>query len=106
MSFAEQSGDEIIADSFLPVRAKILELAATFDRIDRAAKEAPISDASLKDLQKLRQAVELLLRDDPTRAELLQKLFSRPYHEDWRSKFGLDRSAESPELDSSETVGR
>jgi hypothetical protein len=69
----------VLNREFLELRAKILELAASLDRLDRA--EGVVSDDAR--LTKLRRGLEILLSDDPDRAERIQLLFSRPYHEDW-----------------------
>jgi hypothetical protein len=67
------------------MRAKLLELAATFDRLDRG------SDAVDGDprMQKIRLSLEILLRQDSDRAEQIQLLLSREYDQDWSSRFGL-----------------
>jgi hypothetical protein len=70
---------------FLPMRAKLLDLAATLDRLDRA-------DESLDDdprMAKIRHAVEILLRQDPDRTEQIQLVLSRAYDEDWSKRLGL-----------------
>lgn len=84
-----RSAAEVLEHEFLIVRAKLLETAAAFDRIDRAAG----SVAADPRRQKLRQAVDVLASNAPNRAEQLQLLFSLPYQPDWRSEFGLADSA-------------
>jgi hypothetical protein len=88
---------DILQETFLTVRAKLLEVAATLDRIDRAdAGESKIED-DLRYL-KLKQGIHLLLSDaqaiessDATsRAELIQLLFSRTYEENWAEQFKLN----------------
>lgn len=80
-----RSADEIVDEVFLDVRAKLLEIAATLDRIDRAVKDdGELDDESEARRQKLLQATEILLSDEADRAERLQHLFSRPYQSDWR----------------------
>ena len=74
---------EILNQEFLLARAKILELAATFDRLDRA--EGDWRSSPRADL--LKQGVAILLENEEGRAERLQLLFSRPYKADWRSEF-------------------
>jgi hypothetical protein len=76
---------EVLDREFLDARAKLLSLAATLDRIDRA--EGILDDIS--PLTKLRTATELLLRPTADRAEQVQLLFSRPYNEEWREEFGV-----------------
>jgi hypothetical protein len=68
---------------FLAMRAKILELAASLDRIQRSEGEG---DARLN---KLKQALQILLSEQEGRAERVQLHFSREYCETWRESFGL-----------------
>ena len=75
----------VLEQEFLPLRARILEIAAGLDRLDR------MSGDSLNDerRERLERAIRLLLEESPTRAEQVQLLFSREYDETWREKFGL-----------------
>jgi hypothetical protein len=63
---------------FLDARARVLDLAAILDRIDRGA--GPREDPRLA---KLRQAVALLQAGGPGRAEKVQQLFSLDYDPNW-----------------------
>jgi hypothetical protein len=74
-----------LESEFLIVRAKLLEAAAAFDRLDRA--EGSVANDPRR--QKLRQALDVLAANEPDRAEKLQLLFSLPYEPNWRSKYGL-----------------
>jgi hypothetical protein len=76
---------EVFDQEFLPVRAKLLEVAAALDRVDRAG--GTIANDSRK--TQVRAAIEVLLRPDDDRAEQLQLIFSRQYEDDWREKFGM-----------------
>lgn len=70
---------------FLPLRAKLLDLAAIFDRLDRGSD-------SLDDdprMAKIRRALEILVQQDADRAEQIQLIMSRAYDADWSTKFGL-----------------
>lgn len=80
----------VLQDAYLETRAKLLEVAAVLDRIDRAesASSSLPSDAKVA-RDKLVAAIELLLNDSPDRAEKIQQLFSRQYDPQWRSEFGL-----------------
>ncbi len=83
-----RSADAVLNESFLEVRAKLLEVAATLDRIDRAsASGKPLSDAMQAQRNRLDEAIEILHEDNVGRAEKLQKLFSREYQPDWRKTF-------------------
>ena len=73
---------EVFDQEFLSVRAKLLEVAASLDRIDRA-------DGSLANDPRRTQvqaAIQVLLRPEDDRAEQLQLVFSRPYDHDWQEK--------------------
>lgn len=72
---------DILNREFLELRAKILELAASLDRLDRAQGEV----ADDPRIAKLRRGLELLLGESSNRAERVQLLFSRPYNEDWQT---------------------
>jgi len=68
---------------FLEIRAKILQLAAHFDRIDRASGDASPDPR----LAGIRAALAVLQEDRPDRAERVQLIFSRPYESTWRKAF-------------------
>ena len=63
---------------FLDARARVLDLAAILDRIDRGA--GPRDDPRLA---KLRQAVTILEAGGPGRAEQVQQVFSLSYDPNW-----------------------
>ena len=78
---------QVLDREFLEIRAKILEVAASMDRLERA-------DGSVADdprLGRLRDAVQLLLDPAEGRAEQVQLLFSRFYEDGWRQTFDLPR---------------
>ncbi len=77
---------QVLDREFLEIRAKILELAASLDRLDRGAGDV----SSDPRMNRVLDGVRLLLRDEGGRAEELQLLFSRPYDDRWKSAFGLD----------------
>ena len=60
---------------FLGIRCRLIELAATLDRIDRATDSA----ASDPRLAQIRRSLEILVAGAPNRAEQVQMLFSLPY---------------------------
>ena len=74
---------EVLEREFLEVRAKLLQVAATLDRIDRAEG----SVAGDVRVGKIRQALEVLLGPAADRAELIQMIFSRSYDDRWRQVF-------------------
>lgn len=74
---------EVLNREFLEMRAKLLELAASFDRLDRAA--GSVDDDPR--LAKLRQALAILNQPEPGRAAEIQQLFSLSYDPDWQQAF-------------------
>lgn len=86
----QRAATEVLGESFLEVRAKLLEVAATLDRIDRAADQsASLADSAAQQRATLTEAIEILLNDQPERAERLQHLFSRDYRPQWREEMKL-----------------
>jgi hypothetical protein len=77
---------EILEREFLQARAKLLQVAATLDRLSRAAGSVEDDPRAAR----LRQAAQVLLSDDANRAEQIQMIFSRPYESDWRGRFFSD----------------
>lgn len=76
---------QVLDREFLEIRAKILELAASLDRLDRG-------DGDVADDPRMRLVMgglAILSDDQPSRAERLQLLFSQRYEDDWRKKFGI-----------------
>jgi hypothetical protein len=73
----------VFEQEFLPIRAKLLEVAAALDRIDRS-KGTISSDRRRTQVQ---AAIQVLLRPEDDRAEQIQLIFSRPYEDDWHAKF-------------------
>ncbi len=89
-----RSAQQILQEEFLIARAKILELAAIFDRIDRATSESPAG--SNEDLEKSKRQLELLAKgvailqdSEPQRASRVQALMSRPYDPNWREQWTI-----------------
>lgn len=76
---------ELMNREFLQIRAKLLELAAAFDRIGRA----PGSVTDDPRLVQIHRALELLNSETHDRAEQIQQIFSRAYDPAWRESFGL-----------------
>jgi hypothetical protein len=74
------SAAEVLNREFLDVRCKVLELAAAFDRLDRAAGDV----GGEKRLEQLREALAIVMDQAGDRAERVQMIFSRPYDEAWR----------------------
>jgi hypothetical protein len=76
---------DVFDQEFLTIRAKLLEVAAALDRIDRAGG----SLANDPRRTQVQAAIQVLLRPDDDRGEQLQLVFSRPYEFDWREKLKM-----------------
>ena len=82
------NAQQILDRQFLETRARILQIAADLDRLDRA-EGAVAGDPRLA---QLREGVEALLGDSAGRAERVQLIFSRHYDSEWKEQFGLATS--------------
>ena len=78
---------QILDREFLEIRAKILEVAAALDRIERA--DGDVSNDSRMAL--IADAINVIAQEqsDPIRAEKIQLLFSRAYDEKWLEEFAI-----------------
>jgi hypothetical protein len=85
MPSAERSSQQILEAEFLAARAKLLELAALLDRIDRGGEPRADNDK----MKLLHTALELLRDSHGNRAEQIQLVFSRPYEDDWRTQLEI-----------------
>jgi hypothetical protein len=75
------SAPEVLNREFLEIRCKILELAAAFDRLERA-------DGSIDEdprVARLREALSTVLDQSADRAEQVQMIFSRTYDDEWQT---------------------
>jgi hypothetical protein len=83
------SAAEVLNREFLEIRARLLQVAAALDRLDRA--ECPAGESVDGDprLQRIHRALAVLDSDRPGRAEQIQMIFSRDYTPTWRGDFGL-----------------
>ncbi len=76
---------EVLDREWLTVRARLLEVAAALDRIDRA-------DGSVADdprIGQIGESLALLANERGSRAEQLQMAFSLPYESEWRERYGV-----------------
>jgi len=64
---------------FLEARSKLLDLAATLDRLDRGEGAA----AADPRVERIRQALLTLLKTESGRAERVQQIFSLAYDPEW-----------------------
>ena len=76
---------DILNREFFEIRCKILELAASFDRLDRS--EGDVAEDRRLDL--IHEALDVLQGSKPDRAEQIQLIFSRPYDDDWQRTFNF-----------------
>ena len=74
------SAAEVLSREFLEIRAKVLEIAAAFDRLERAAGD--VSDDPR--LARLYKALKVVSEPKCDRAEQVQLVFSRSYDETWQ----------------------
>ena len=72
---------------FLGIRGRLIELAATLDRIDR--DDGPQADDPRP--SRIRRALQILMSDTSDRAERIQIEFSLPYDEKWDLRIGNQR---------------
>jgi hypothetical protein len=73
----------VLDHDFLEIRARILDVAASLDRLDRAS-EPPGTHHPDRRLAQIRLALEALSIPEPTRAETIQRIFSLDYDPAWR----------------------
>jgi hypothetical protein len=89
MTSAAPSGP-VLDWEFLPIRAKLIEIAAALDRIDRSDESA---DGNPR-IEQIRQALVTILGTEGDRAEQIQLIFSRLYDDQWREKLSVGRSTQ------------
>jgi hypothetical protein len=70
-----RSAQQTLDRDYLEMRCRCLSLAADLDRIERAESGKAVL-ASDPRIQRLRQAIAILLRDEPGKAEAVQNVFS------------------------------
>jgi hypothetical protein len=76
---------DLLNREFLEIRAKLLELAASLDRLDRAAGSVEGEPR----MNSIRQALDVLLNGNADHAEQIQLIFSRDYDDDWQQKLNI-----------------
>ena len=69
----------VLNRDFLEIRARLLDLAASLDRLDRAPDTPPVD----RRLAQTHQAIEALREPGPGRAETIQRIFSLEYDPHW-----------------------
>jgi len=72
---------ELFQREFLPMRGKLLEVAAALDRLER--KDPLLLD--YPGMDQISKAIEALRQNGQARAETVQKIFSLAYNPDWNT---------------------
>lgn len=80
------SAPQILDREFLNLRAKILELAALLDRLNRSPGDVQHDPR----MEQLERALAVLQSKQSDRAEQVQLIFSLPYEKNWKRTLGLD----------------
>ncbi len=80
-----KSSKQILDREFLELRSKLLDLAASLDRIDRAEG----SVAADQRMRLLAEGIRIIGNQSPQRAYQIQQLFSRQFDPQWKQKFNL-----------------
>ncbi len=76
---------DVLNREFLEVRARLLQVAAALDRLDRAT--GSVADDPRR--QNIALALEVLSGSAAGRAEQIQMIFSRTYSANWRDSFEI-----------------
>ncbi len=79
---------EVLNREFLEIRARLLQIGASLDRLDRAEGSADTDPR----LEAIRRALAILADGQADRAERIQLLFSRPYDDQWQAAFAGQKS--------------
>jgi len=79
------SSAEVLNREFFEIRAKLLEVAASLDRIDRAEGDV----AGDPRLALFDETMRILREEQNDRAEQIQLLFSRDYDDAWQKTFAM-----------------
>jgi hypothetical protein len=74
---------KVLDREFLEIRCRLIDIAASLDRIDRADSAQQV--AADPRLAQIRGGIEVLLRERAERAERVQAAFSDPYDPNWRT---------------------
>ncbi len=76
---------EVLDREWLSIRARLIEVAAALDRIDRA-EGSVVADPRLGQIG---ESLAVLANGRENRAEQLQMAFSLPYDPQWRERYGV-----------------
>ena len=80
---SQQSAPEVFDQVYLDIRARVLQVAASLDRIDRSEDAETVQEDRRRSL--IQQELELLCRPGLNRAEQIQVIFSDPYQSGWNA---------------------
>jgi len=91
---------QILQSDYLIARAKVIEVAAMLDRIDRAVdstiqvdnpSDFSKTESIYQDIayQKIQAAIAILMDSDKEKTRRIQELLSRAYVADWMEQFKL-----------------
>lgn len=78
-----RNAEQVVEQEYLQVRAKILEIAAFFDRLEAAGG---VDASKSTKLQLLQSGCEILLDGQQDKAARVQLHFSRHFDPQWRQK--------------------
>ena len=78
---------EVLNREFLLIRAKLLEIAASLDRLQRA--EGSVADDYR--MQQIHAAIAIVADSEPAHAERVQMAFSLPYNGGWQDQLEIGR---------------
>lgn len=104
------SAEQTLDREFFPLRSRLLDIAATLDRLDRvtaATQETAVSELEKvkEQSQRVETAIHMLLEQgNADRVERIQTLFSRDYDSNWhanwlannREQIATDMKSDSP----------
>jgi hypothetical protein len=79
-----QHAPAVLDRVYLEIRCKLLDIAASLDRVARA-EEAEQLQSDFR-LAQIKQGIEILMNDGIDRAERIQMLFSDPYIPNWNRR--------------------
>ena len=88
-SLTPLSAVETLNREFLGIRARLIDLAATLDRVYRGA--GCVADDPR--MSQIRRSLQVLAGEGNDRAAQVQQIFSLPYREGWQQEYGLDQAS-------------
>ena len=83
------NSQQVLDREYLEIRGKILEVAASLDRLERAAGDVAQDPRMALVHQGLQIALQSNDDQGDSRAKQIQLLFSREYADSWRHEFEL-----------------